>query len=234
MRIRPTQSLLWITPRRAFAALTPMLSGMPMQHMPHPQRLSPNVLAWLLVASAITLVIVWMVAHQRTAAPDRSDSAIMPDRRLTPGAVDQGVTDAAICAHDWAAGDPPQRGGDLTYSKAARHTSANVKREVFAAYHIANPHDGGRSWEIDHLVPLALGGLDVAENLWPQSRTGDGLNAWAKDRLEYRLYRLVCEPQADAKALPLAQAQAAIRTDWVAAYRQYCGHEADCPAFGGK
>jgi hypothetical protein len=121
----------------------------------------------------------------------------------------------------------------MTYSKAARHTSASVKEAVFAEYHLTNPHDGGHTWEVDHLVPLSLGGRDVRENLWPESRTGEGLNAWAKDRLEYRLYRMVCDPSPGMPRLPLAQAQAAFRTDWVAAYRQYCADEADCPAFGG-
>jgi len=202
---------------------------------PGPLSLSPLTLALILivVALALALIAVWMVMHQRPAVPSALPATTWPDRALTPGAVDPGPTDADICAHDWAAGDPPQRGGDLTYSKAARHTSTHVKDAVYAEYHVANPHDGGHSWEIDHLVPLALGGRDVKENLWPESRSGDGLNAWAKDRLEYRLYRLVCDPPPGARPVPLAKAQAAFRTDWVAAWHTYCADEADCPAFGG-
>ena len=198
-----------------------------------PPGMSPVSLALLLLVLAMALLALWMIAHRRPVAPNTMVAATGPDRKLTPGAVDPAVTDAAICAHDWAPGDPPRRGGDLTYSKAARRTSGHVKDAVFAEYHIVNPHDGGHSWEIDHLVPLSLGGRDVAENLWPESRIGDGLNAWAKDRLEYRLYRLVCDPIPGAQPLPLTQAQTAIRTDWVAAYRTYCANEADCPAFGG-
>ena len=196
-------------------------------------KLPPAVLALIVVAVGLVIVALWMIAHRRPVAPVRLPGTTWPDRALTPGAIDPGVTDAAICAHDWAPGDPPQRGGDLTYAKAARHTSAHVKDAVFAAYHVTNPHDGGHSWEVDHLVPLSLGGRDLRENLWPQSRAGNGLNAWAKDRLEYRLYRMVCDPAPRTPALPLTTAQTAIRTDWVAAYRTYCGNEADCPAFGG-
>jgi len=196
--------------------------------------LSPLTLALLLIVLAALLVAVWIMLHRRPAAPALTlPATTWPDRRLTPGAVDPAVTDADICAHDWAPGDPPRRGGDETYSKAARHTSAHLKDAVFAEYHLTNPHDGGHSWEVDHLVPLGLGGRDVIANLWPESRSGDGLNAWAKDRLEYRLYRLVCDPPPGAAHLPLAQAQAAFRTDWVAAYHSYCTNDADCPAFGG-
>lgn len=197
------------------------------------KRLSPWVPVLILIALAAVLGVLWMIAHRPPPAPPPLPASTWPDHRLTPGAIDPAVGDAAICAHDWASGDPPQRGGDLTYSKAARHTSAHVKDAVFAEYRVTNPHDGGHSWEIDHLVPLSLGGRDVRENLWPESRVGEGLNAWAKDRLEFRLLRLVCHPSPGTKPMPLAQAQTAIRTDWVAAYRTYCANEADCPAFGG-
>jgi hypothetical protein len=198
------------------------------------RRLSPVALLLILIVLALVLLAVWMVAHRQPVVAVSLPVSTWPDHRLTPGAVDPAVTDAAICAHDWAPGDPPQRGGDLTYAKAARHTSAHVKDAVFAEYRVTNPHDGGHSWEVDHLVPLSLGGRDIRENLWPESRVGDGLNAWAKDRLEYRLYRMVCASLPGTPPLPLTTAQTAIRTDWVAAYRRYCANEADCPAFGGE
>jgi hypothetical protein len=194
-------------------------------------RVSPLALGLVLIALAFALAALWLALHRNAPAPMALPASTWPDRALTPGAVDPAVSDADICAHDWAPGDPPQHGGDMTYSKAARHTSAQTKDAVFAEYHLTNPRDGGQSFEVDHLVPLALGGRDAIENLWPESRTGDQLNAWAKDRLEYRLFRLVCDPPPGEARVPLAQAQAAFRTDWVAAYRQYCADEADCPAF---
>lgn len=196
-------------------------------------RFDPLPVALILIALAFALAALWLVLHRHPAVPVALPPATWPDRALTPGAVDPAVSDADICEHDWAPGDPPQRGGDETYLKAARHTSAHLKDAVFAEYHLTNPHDGGHAWEVDHLVPLGLGGRDVKENLWPESRVGEGMNAWAKDRLEYRLYRLVCNPPPGASHVPLAQAQAAFRIDWVAAYRRYCADEADCPAFGG-
>lgn len=179
-------------------------------------------------------VLAWIALRQPPVPGPALLPDSRPDRALTPGAVDPGVSDATICAHDWAPGDPPQRGGDATYARAARHTSAAMKAAVFAAYRLSDPHDGGHSYEVDHLVPLSLGGRDVVANLWPESRRGDGLNAWAKDRLEFRLYRLVCHPPPGTARVSLAEAQAAFRDDWVAAFRRYCADIADCPAFGGE
>ncbi|WP_353230888.1 HNH endonuclease signature motif containing protein [Novosphingobium sp.] len=197
-----------------------------------------TLIALILIALAVALVVAWVLFHQPASVAPLSAAQLpagtLPDRRLTPGAIDTGVGDGDICAHDWAPGDPPVRGGDLTYSKAARHTSTHLKDAVFEEYGIENPHDNGHSWEVDHLVPLSLGGRDVQENLWPESRSGDGMNAWAKDRLEFRLYRLVCDPPPGAPPVPLATAQTALQTDWVAAYQRYCAEETDCPAFGGQ
>lgn len=68
-----------------------------------------------------------------------------------------------------------------------------------------------------HLEPISLGGATTVANLWPEKWDGpDG--AYVKDRLELRLLDLVCQGK-----LPLTQAQHAITTDWVAAYRSYLG-----------
>ena len=198
-----------------------------------PARRGLSPLAIVLLIVALAAALAWIALHTPPPPLPEAHSDSRPDRALTPGAVDPAVTDATICAHDWAPGDPPQRGGDETYARAARHTGASLKAAVFAAYHRTDPHDGGHSYEVDHLVPLSLGGRDVAANLWPESRRGDGLNAWTKDRLEYRLFRLVCHPPQGAARLPLKVAQAAFLDDWVAAYRRYCADSADCPAFGG-
>jgi hypothetical protein len=200
-----------------------------------PITLSPITLALILLVLVVGLFAIWAALHWRPGSPLALPGATWPNRALTPGAVDKTVTGDAICAHDWAPGDPPEPGdGDLTYSKAARHTSAGLKDAVFAEYNLTNPHDGGQSYEVDHFVPLSLGGRDVRENLWPESRTGDGMNAWAKDRLEYRLFRLVCDPPPGTPHMALGEAQAAFTPDWVAGYHKYCADDADCPAFGGE
>jgi len=78
------------------------------------------------------------------------------------------------------------------------------------------------NFEIDHLVPLCLGGSDDFSNLWPQSRQtiAPKWNAEAKDRLERRLCEMVCSGQLD-----LAAAQQAIATDWIKAYEKFIGKQ---------
>jgi hypothetical protein len=72
--------------------------------------------------------------------------------------------------------------------------------------------------EIDHVIPLALGGADSDADLWPQPRRSiePEWNAERKDRLEWRVADMVCNGQLD-----LAVAQEGIRDDWVDAYQTY-------------
>src|SRR5438067_9871680 len=94
---------------------------------------------------------------------------IEPDPALTPGAV--------------ASTDPDDVCGvinGLTYSKRHRQTPASLKREVYAAYQIDRD---GRDFEMDHRVPLCIGGADVRENLWPQFGW-EHPSYYDKDRLE--------------------------------------------------
>jgi hypothetical protein len=75
-------------------------------------------------------------------------------------------------------------------------------------------------YEIDHLIPLGIGGADDDRNLWPEPRRSvePVYNAEAKDRLEWRLHDMVCSGQ-----LGLAEAQKAIVDDWTEAYKRYVG-----------
>lgn len=73
-----------------------------------------------------------------------------------------------------------------------------------------------REYELDHIVPLALGGHPRSlENLQLQPWNGpDG--AHRKDRIEVKLQCLVCSGQ-----VPLVEAQEEIYTDWQSAYHKY-------------
>jgi hypothetical protein len=120
-----------------------------------------------------------------------------PDPALTPGAT-RSVTLREICT--------PGSSGK------ARAVSRATKRTVFARYHVT-PRPG--AYEVDHLISLELGGSNDLANLWPQPYHGT-LNAHDKDHLENQLHALVC-----AGTVPLAEAQRAIATDWVAAMQRY-------------
>ncbi|MBS0367528.1 MAG: HNH endonuclease [Proteobacteria bacterium] len=70
-------------------------------------------------------------------------------------------------------------------------------------------------FELDHIVPLALGGHPWRlSNLWLQPWDGPH-GAVSKDGLEVRLQRMVC-----AGEIPLLDAQECIAEDWEACQRR--------------
>ena len=75
-------------------------------------------------------------------------------------------------------------------------------------------------YEVDHLIPLGIGGSDDDRNLWPEPRRSiePTWNAERKDELEFKLRDLVC-----SGALPVLGAQGAIAEDWTEAYRRWMG-----------
>jgi hypothetical protein len=151
---------------------------------------------------ALTLgaaVIGWLIINPAFAA-----DSIRPDRNLTPGAFYDDITQAQICTSG--------------YSKRERHTSAKLKRRVFLQYGI-DKNKG--HYEVDHLIPLSLGGADEKDNLWPESYDTQPWNASVKDRLEDWLHTEVCSGR-----VPLAVAQAEFANDWIVAYQKYLGDPA--------
>lgn len=133
----------------------------------------------------------------------------LPDPRLTPGATDPRVTQAnigtTICVRSYT----------KTIRPPARYTGA-LKRRQLAEWRYVDRNL--RDFEEDHLISLELGGSPTSmRNLWPEPWAG-ALGARAKDRLENELHWRVCSGQ-----MLLRDAQRAIATNWIAAYRQYAG-----------
>ena len=73
-------------------------------------------------------------------------------------------------------------------------------------------------YEVDHLVPLCLGGADSDANLWPEPRRSiePVWNAERKDELEARMCALVCSGQLD-----VVEAQKEIAEDWIETYGKF-------------
>lgn len=130
-----------------------------------------------------------------------SGAVLLPNPAMTPGVVR--TTDAkAICAASFR-------------TAKYRHTTASTKKAVYREYG-ATPNKGicAGGCEVDHLIPLELGGADDIKNLWPQpSQPAPGFHE--KDKLENYLHRQVC-----AGNMPLVQAQTALVVDWYKAYVQ--------------
>jgi hypothetical protein len=121
--------------------------------------------------------------------------AQLPDRSSTPGATGK-VTEAQVCAPDF----PPASAPSKWQREEALH---RYGRRPEAAD------------ELDHLIPLSLGGTNDPDNLWPRP-TNREMGADQKKELEVKLHEMVC-----SKALTLKAAQEAIRKDWIKAYGQY-------------
>jgi hypothetical protein len=126
--------------------------------------------------------------------------AIVPDPTLTPGAVR--TTDVnEICSSG---------------TRELRHWSRERDDWIMAEYGLSTgPHP---DYEVDHLIPLGLGGADDDKNLWAEPRRSIEKEwpAEKKDELENRLRELVCAGQLDVR-----EAQEAIRDDWTEAFKQY-------------
>jgi hypothetical protein len=129
------------------------------------------------------------------------DLPIRPDPTLTPGVV-ASTDEAEVCGVV----------DGKTYSQRHRQTTAAMKAEVFKRYGIEKD---GREFEIDHRLELSLGGADDVRNLWPQ----EGMTHPSfhdKDRLESRVWRMVCKKHS----MSLADAQAIFLGDWIAGYQK--------------
>lgn len=122
----------------------------------------------------------------------------LPDHACSPGAVFASVTTQIICVPG--------------YSKSVRNVSVSTKKKIYGAYGIGYPQPTG-SYELDHLIPLELGGSNDTANLFPEAADPNpGFHE--KDLVENYLHDEVCVGRLD-----LRTAQTAIADDWVSIYR---------------
>ena len=134
------------------------------------------------VIAAFTLAVSPALADAPTVANHGA-----ADRALSPGSIITGKR-ADVCTVGW--------------SRAHRNVTVRTRAAVWRAYNLT-PQKG---WELDHVIPLELGGGNVAANLFPQAPP-----FWrAKDIEENRLHREVC-----AYRMQLRSAVAAMRRGWV-------------------
>lgn len=131
----------------------------------------------------------------------------LPNAKLTAGAINPAITQhniqSTVCV----------KGYTKTVRPSAYYTNKLKKTQIIQyGYADTNP----KHYEEDHLIPLSIGGSPNApQNLWPQPRLSEW-NAQKKDRLERRIYKLVCDGVA-----PLDEARYAMAQDWIEAYKQH-------------
>jgi hypothetical protein len=159
---------------------------------------------YLFAAVALFAIAIVAFSGTSTLLRNRTTSTqealrLLPDKALTPGATHP-VDLADVCS---------QREEDLDPA-----VSAPVRKIVFQEYGVSSTKTDG--YQVDYLINPQLGGTADVRNLWPEPYGPTVWNARAKDALEDRLRRMVCDHQID-----LASAQHEIATDWIAAYKKY-------------
>jgi hypothetical protein len=93
------------------------------------------------------VVFLFLIQALRSEQP----TPILPDPKLTPsGTFD--ITAEDVCAPG--------------YAKNVRAVPAWLKKQAYAEYGITQYKTG--DYEVDHLIPLSLGGSNSIRNLWHQ------------------------------------------------------------------
>jgi hypothetical protein len=133
--------------------------------------------------------------HFRGTTPDE-----LPDASCTPGAYDPAITAAVLCAPGYRT---------AAYRAPEDQTSKFKYDSAYPAYGVAST----AATELDHLVPLELGGSNDASNLWPEAPPTPN----PKDLVEDALHDWVCSVTGAAAQDRLARAQIAIAGDWLTA-----------------
>jgi hypothetical protein len=122
----------------------------------------------------------------------------LPDSACTPGAIFSSATTDQIC----------QTG----YASSVRNVPYSEKQQADDEYGITSYYSG--QYEVDHLIPLELGGSNDIANLWPEAASPTpGFHQ--KDQVENYLHDQVC-----SGALSLKEAQGEISTNWIDVYNR--------------
>jgi hypothetical protein len=138
----------------------------------------------------LAALAVTVACHVTGAAP-----MLAPDNSLacTPGSY-QTLTDVQVCT-----------------SKIHPYMPASVRRDILSRYRV--PAWTGQDGELDHRVPLFLGGNTNRRNLWPEA----GSIPNAKDKLEVYVYGRVCRD----RSMRVRTAVRMFLGNWTHAYRAY-------------
>ncbi len=146
----------------------------------------------------------------------------VPDPRCTPGGVNPTITEDVLHNPAWRTREVR----NCAESEAEKH-------EAYGCYRIVKTRinsNQNQFCELDHLVPLELGGADGMGNIWPQcgpdAVTLNQRYFKQKDHVEDYL-----AAQVKASQMPLAEAQRGIARDWTQYLNDadlWCGRTGRC------
>lgn len=130
--------------------------------------------------------------------PTLAIGSIYPNPLLTPGDIFPDSTLEEIC----------QPG----YTSKVRDVPVSEKKQVYQEYGLSYPQPKG-FYEVDHFIPLELGGSNDIKNLFPEAVVPKpGFHE--KDIVENYLHEQVCSGR-----ISLQEAQIEIKTDWYNIYK---------------
>lgn len=160
-----------------------------------------NSLIVVLVITGMALLSTSIFVGQASATTTKCNAIdnILPDPKCTPGAINPKVTQDNLK-------DTICKSGFTKTVRPPASVTDKIKKKVMLEYGFT---DSPRNYELDHLIPLEVGGApkDV-KNLWPEP-SYTKINFHDKDKLENYLHKQVCSGK-----ISLTDAQNEIATNW--------------------
>ncbi len=214
-------------------------------------QLSPKRITNILLTALISLLVVYTQKHQTHGKPRPSHNAAecrqfdidpqasrplrpvsppsnsqcksglsqglpISDPNCTPGAYNPSVTLQVLTAE-----------GFRTACLRNKISNETMKAETYQWYGIAHPKDNhgpNMVCELDHLIPLELGGADSLDNIWPECGP-DGVELDQRNFKQKDLVENYLTAQVKAGEIKLEDAQRGIAANWtqyLEAAREFC------------
>jgi hypothetical protein len=150
------------------------------------------------VAAQAALAKAPSVSASPPSGTKAGTSRLYPSPSLTPGAV-LSTEASKICVSG--------------YSSTVRNVSAATKKQVYAEYGVSYPQATG-AYEVDHFIPLEIGGSNDIKNLWLEPASpSPGFHQ--KDQFEDFEHDQVCSGK-----ISVQEAQSRMVSDWYFYYEE--------------
>ena len=172
---------------------------------PAPTRQTPQDCQALHIQCESRYFTQWQPPQERSCRTRTVNGDLLPDPACTPGGVDPSVTVQTLRARDFT-------------TRCDRDCASSHAQKIatYGWYGIRKPQPNSgpqQVCELDHLVPLELGGADGLGNIWPEcGPAGVPLDARQFKRKDAVENYLAAEVRAGR--MPLAEAQRGIAEDW--------------------